>query len=230
MKTSFIVLSLILWLLLSLPGGSSAMTIEAAISEHMASLYDLDMSRYDIEVLSNPFEVDSVAASEFELQPMTRSEPLGLFSIRAAIVRNGNEVEAHQVRLRINHYDDVLVTLDRVGRAETLEPNAVELRRVDITDLREKPLRSIEELNGLRARRNLRRGEVLTTGDFEPIPDVERGSEVQITFSQGLCTVTAPGEVLEAGATGEFVRVRNKASKKIITARVVDGSAVAVGP
>ncbi len=230
MRISGTLATLLLWLLLSLPGGAAAMTIEAAITEHMSSLYDLDMTRYEIEVLRNPFQSDTVAASEFELQPMTRSEPLGLFSIRAAIVRDNEEIESHQVRLRIKRYDDVMVTVDRIGRSEIIDAGQVELRRVDITELREKPIRTATEFKGLRTRRNLRRGEVLTTGDLEPIPDVERGSEVQITFTEGLCVVTAPGEVLEAGARGEFVRVRNKATKKIINARVVDGSAVAVDP
>jgi flagella basal body P-ring formation protein FlgA len=230
MKTVVTCLTILLWLIPGLPGDLPAATVEEAITEHMASLYDLDLSCYEIEVLRNPFRIDTIAPSEFELQPMTRSEPLGLFSIRAAIVRKGEEVESHQVRLRISHYDDVLVVLDRVGRAEILDESAVELRRVDITELREKPLRSAEEFAGLRTKRNLRRGEVLTSGDFEPIPDVERGSEVQITFTQGRCVVTAPGEVLETGAKGDIVRVRNKASRKIITARVVDGTAVAVDP
>lgn len=229
MKSTGTLVALLLWLMI-LPSGSGAITIESAISEHMASLYDLDMSRYDIEVLDNPFQIDTIAPSEFELQPMTRSEPLGLFSIRAAVVRGGDEIESHQVRLRISCYDDVLVSVDRIGRGEVLDAGSVELRRVDITDLREKPLKSVDEFAGLRAKRNLRRGQILTTGDLEPIPDVERGSEVQITFTEGLCVVTAPGQVLEAGAKGEFIRVRNKASKKIITARVVDGSAVAVDP
>lgn len=46
----------------------------------------------------------------------------------------------------------------------------------------------------------------------------------------GLCRITAAGVALQSGMAGDYVKVKNKGSGKIILARVVDGTAVAVGP
>ena len=46
----------------------------------------------------------------------------------------------------------------------------------------------------------------------------------------GLCRITSAGVSLQSGMAGDYVKVKNKGSGKIILARVVDGAAVAVDP
>ncbi len=99
---------------------------------------------------------------------------------------------------------------------------------MEVTSLRTQPVRSFEELEGIRAKRNLKKGDVLLITSIESVPDIEVGDEVTITFNDGLCAITAPGTSLQTGSAGEQVRVRNEASGKIIYARIVDRKFVSV--
>lgn len=224
----------ILLMILFLTGTASlaagALPVDQTIREHMVSLFELDSVHYEIEILDNPLKTKQVAPGEFSLKPLTRKFPKGFFTIMATITRDGREIESRQVRLRIKHFAEVLVTQDRMNRATPLSQMQTKSKRRDITDLRERPLVNESELVGFQARRNLKRGEILTTGDIEPIPDVENGREVSIVYNDGGCHVTAPGRVLQKGSVGEYVKVKNTATNKVIVARVVDGSNVAVGP
>ena len=228
MKTFLKIALAILFLTMTMIVPALAMTSAEAVREHMFALYELDPDQYQVEILSNPLEDVTINPGEFSLRPLTRSEPLGVFSIMATVRRDGEEVAKGQVRMRISRFESVLVATDRIQRADELQPQMVEVRRMDVTDLREKPLKDIDELIGFQAGRNLRKGSIMTTGDLAPIPDVERGRGLTIVYQVGLCRVTATGEAMQTGVTGDYIKVRNKATKKIITARVMDATEVMV--
>ncbi|MFH1687354.1 MAG: flagellar basal body P-ring formation chaperone FlgA [bacterium] len=228
------ILRRILLLILFLTGTGSLVAgtvpVDQAIIEHMFSLYDLNSAQYEIEILSNPLVTEQVSPGEFSLKPLTQKSPAGLFSIMATITRDGQEVESRQVRLRIKLLGEVLVVQDRVNRSMPMSQVQTELARRDVTELKERPIVDRAELVGYQSRRNLQRGEILTAGDIELIPDVVNGNDVEIVYVDGFCRVTAPGRVLEKGSIGDHIRVKNTATNKVIVARVVDGSAVAVDP
>jgi len=206
------------------------MTTDEAVVRHIAQMYQLDSTVYEIEILNNPLRMAEVTLDELSVRPLTQKDPLGLFAVKAIVTVDGQEIESGQIRLKIKKYADVLVLTDKVGRSDLFEPDDLMHRRMEVTNLQEKTIMSMEELQGCRARRNLRVGDILTSGDVEQIPDVEPGSDVQIVYSDGLCRITAPGKVMQTGIAGEYVKVKNTSSNKIIVARVVDHSAVAVEP
>ncbi|MEA3297792.1 MAG: flagellar basal body P-ring formation chaperone FlgA [candidate division Zixibacteria bacterium] len=207
-----------------------AATFEEAIVEKMTSMYDLDTAWYRIEILYNPLEITETSADNISLQPLSQKEPLGVFTVIAAIEQGGETLESGQVRMKIRKYKNVLVLLDRIGRDEDLPAEKFTKKKMEITRLREQPLVSFSSLEGCRAKRNLQRGDILTSGDVALIPDLESGRNVSIVYSDGLCRVTAQGTSLQSGMAGEYIRVKNRSSRKIIIARVVDGTAVAVDP
>jgi flagella basal body P-ring formation protein FlgA len=215
---------------LLIAGTSIANPCDEAVVEKIFHLYQLDKSSYEVEVLSNPLKSAEVSADEIVIRPLSQKEPLGLFTVIAKVVQNGKAVEEGQVRLRIKKYADVLVTTDRIKRHEDLIADKLVVKRMDVTNLVERPLVSLDELAGHRAKRNISKGKILTAGAVEPIPDVERGHEVIIVYTNGLCRVTAEGITLQSGMAGDYVKVKNKSSGKIIIARVIDETAVAVDP
>ncbi|MEE8575977.1 MAG: flagellar basal body P-ring formation chaperone FlgA, partial [candidate division Zixibacteria bacterium] len=83
---------------------------------------------------------------------------------------------------------------------------------------------------GQRSKRPLRQGSIVTTDLVEPVPAIESGSIVSIVYSTGLCTVTAEGKAMSDGCAGEIIKVRNKSSGKVISARVIDERSVAINP
>ncbi|MEW5994976.1 MAG: flagellar basal body P-ring formation chaperone FlgA [Candidatus Zixiibacteriota bacterium] len=217
-------------LLLLAPSGLHSMTVREAVVDRLLAMYGLDSATYEIEVLSCPLKSTDVNLDDLALYPLTSKEPLGLFTAVAKITQGESMIESGQVRMKIYKFADVLVATARIRNREPVAVDKVCLRRMDITSLCEQPLVSLSELVGMRSRRNLRPGKILTTAALEPIPDVESGRDLSIVFVDGVCRITAAGVALESGLAGEYIRVKNKSSGKTIVARIVDGSAVAVDP
>ena len=201
-----------------------------AIIEKMMAMYNLDSLSTEIEILSNPLKTAEVSSDNVILIPLTQKELSGLYTVMAKVTENGEVVESGQVRMKIRHYDDVVVLTDRIASREPLTEDKLTIKRMEITSLHEKPLQSIGDVQNYQTRRNLAKGTILTAAAVEPIPDVEAGNEVVIIYDDGLCRISAAGVVLQSGMAGAYVKVKNKASNKIIVARVVDETAVAVDP
>lgn len=224
----FLIACLIVLLpLMTFAGG---MTGEQAVIQELTRMYQLDTTTYSVEVTSYHLKSADIAPGEVSLQPLSQKEPLGLFTVIAKITKNGEVVESGQVRFTIRKYADVLVTTDRIKRHDTFSSQNLTLRRMEITSLQEKPLTSMADLKGTWCTRNLRKGSILLSNAIEPVPDVEAGREVTIVYVNGLCQVSTPGIALQPGRAGDYVRVKNKSSSKIIYARIVDSKVVAVDP
>jgi len=217
-------------LLVSIAAVVSAVPTEQAVINELMQMYGLDSTNCTVEVLSNRLKTAQVVPGEISIRPIVQKEPLGLFSIAATIERDGRMLESAQLRLRITRFADVLVATDRIGRHEALTAENCAVTRMDVTSLHEKPLYSLDEAAGLRSAKNVRKGTMLTSSAVEMPPDVEAGHEVTIVFADGLCRITAPGTVLQKGSHGDYIKVKNSSSGKIIVARVVDQNAVEVDP
>lgn len=211
---------------------SSAHAVECdeALRQTAMRTFALDTSVYQIEVLSSQLKSSDVAFSELTLRPLSQKEPLGLFSVVATITRDGQQIESGQVSLRIRKFADVLVTTDNLRRHDEPTEDKLTLQRMDITSLQEQPVTAFEEIASLRMRRNLAKGQILTTSAVEPVPDIEVGREVTIQCSNGLFTVTTSGTAQQSGSAGDLIRVKNHASGKTIQARILDNSTVAIAP
>jgi flagella basal body P-ring formation protein FlgA len=211
---------------------SSAQAVECdeALRQTAMRTFALDSAVHQIEVLSSQLMSSDVDLSELTLRPLSQKEPIGLFTVIATITRDGRQIESGQVSLRIRKFADVLVTTDNLSRHDAPAPNKFTLQRTDITSLREQPVTAFEEIASLRMRRNLAKGQILTTSAVEPVPDIEVGREVAIQCSNGQFTVTTTGTAQQSGSAGDLIRVKNRASGKTIQARILDNSTVAIAP
>jgi flagella basal body P-ring formation protein FlgA len=215
--------------LLALPAISALAddaTPDRQVVEWVFQTWQLDRDDYEIEVLSDFLE-DLSEGTRIEIdRPLSQKEPLGLFTLLVDIHAEDEPPRSAQVRLRVRSFADVLVSADRLSSRDIIDEDSFVLERVDITDLREQPVTSMDDVLGYRLTRNLRRGAVLTMRAVEPFPDMEQNASVTIVFTAGLCTVTARGQSLQDGYIGETVRVKNEASGKIIRAEVADSHTV----
>ena len=211
-------------------GTAAALSPGDAIVKKMFAMYELDPEWYEIELLNHPFRTAEVDVGVITLRPLSQKEPLGLFSVMVTITDNGEAVEQGQVRMKIRRYADVLTAGDRFRRHDIIGAEGVVLKRMDVTSLIDKPLTALDQLTGKRAKRNINRGAILTTAAMEAVPDIEKGREVRIVYADGLCQVLTTGVVMQTGMAGDYIKVKNKTSGKIIVARVIDDTAVAVDP
>lgn len=228
MKTLIKILLVIGLLTFSSSGATGSTDANDLISVKVLAHFELDTSVYTVEILSDGFQSKTTNDFRIEVKPLYQAEPIGRYTIVATLFENDRQIESRQVRLFIHKFADVVVSKDRISRNDELSENSLSVERRDITDLREQPVVSVETIKGMRARRNLTRGSIVTTGDIESTPVIKSHSEVHIVFSGGLFKVTSKGEALQDGRVGEYIRVKNKSSNKIVIARVVDETAVAV--
>lgn len=228
--SKYLIRSLLPILLLLGVSSPEAATPDRVIIDRLVDMYQLDTTEYRVEVVSSRLKIADIQLEELSLRPLTQKEPLGLFSVKVDIEIDGQVVESGQVRLKIRKFAEVVVTADKIRRKDIFHDDNVATRRMEVTSLRERPVQSLAVLEGHRAKRNLRNGAILTTACIEAIPDMESGRAVKIVYVDGLCQVTAPGVAMEQGMAGDYVKVKNKASGKIIVARIVDNGAVAVDP
>jgi flagella basal body P-ring formation protein FlgA len=216
--------------IMSLAATASAVDTNDAIVQAVMDKYGMDPKDYHVEINSNQLKTRMVLPGDLTFRAFSPKEPLGPFTIEVTIAHEGKTIEEGQVRLRIRKYAEVVVANDRIGRHEELATTQFKIERMDVTSLREQPVKSFDQLEGQRTRRNLRRGTILTTGAIEPVPDIEVGGEVTILYADTWGTITAPGKALQDGWSGDRIRVKNLASNKIIEAEVETADQVRVGP
>jgi flagella basal body P-ring formation protein FlgA len=211
------------------PGLKAAPT-DAAIIQLVLDTYQLDPEWYEIEVSSNRLKTKLFKPADLSFRPLSKKEPIGPFTLLVEVTQAGQLIEKGQVRLRIKRFAEVVVATDRIGRHRHLSEQQFEIKRIDVTSLREQPVRSLAQLVGQRSKRNLRMGNVLTTGAIEPVPDIEVGGEVTILFTDDWGSISVPGKALQAGWIGSKLRVKNLATGKVINAAVVSSTSVEVNP
>lgn len=83
-------------------------------------------------------------------------------------------------------------------------------------------------LEGMRARKVLRTGDVLCAEDIEPKPPVSRGERVVVHSSAGLVTVVVSGIAEQDGNIGDRLRVRNPENGELYVASVAAEGEVVV--
>ncbi len=206
----------------------SARVDDATIIDKVRQTYDLDSVDYQIEILSNTIRDTDGSNGILTFRALSQKNPIGLFTILAKETDGDRTIASGQVRLRISRFMDVVVVNDKIKRHAVLTDDLFAVKRMDVTTLREQPITSINDILGLRAKRNLKLGQILTSKAVELIPDVEPGREVAIVYTDGLCRISATGVVMQEGMAGDYIKVKNKSSGKVVIARVVDPGAVAV--
>ncbi len=233
MKTSLfkILMALVGFLAMSFASAFAVETNEA-IKQMVFDTYDLDPMSYEIEITSSQIKLKVVDPADLSLKAISQKDPIGPFTLVVSVTDNEEVIDKGQVRLRIRRFADVFVAQGSVKRHEELHAGLFEQKRMEVTSLREQSVGSTGEIEGQRAKRSMRKGGILTVDALEPIPDIEVGAEVSIVYEDagGLCTITAPGRVMQTGWAGEQIRVKNTVSGKVITARVVDDRSVTVDP
>jgi len=225
MKTHLLITSL---LVLFGAVAVSAVSPDQAVVDRILEQYELDPLAYEVELLSNRLQSEDVDPSQLTVKALTEKEPLGLFTVLATIEDEDGRIDRGQVRMRVRKFDTVLVTSDRISRHDQFSETNIITERMEVTSLREQPVRSLEALTNCRARRNIGKGQILTMKAIEPVPDIDVGREVTIIVANQTLTITAPGKALQAGCEGDYVKVKNTATGKLLNARVQDASTVVV--
>lgn len=85
------------------------------------------------------------------------------------------------------------------------------------------------DIEGKVAKRTLLPGRYIPTASLREAWLVEQGAAVQVTYVSGVLTISASAVTLQSGAAGDFVRVRNIDSGKVLSGVVMADGSIRVG-
>jgi flagella basal body P-ring formation protein FlgA len=202
--------------------------LKSEIIEKVYQHYSLNRESSEIEIRKIRFKSDNLIYDSLTIEPMTGTEPRGLLPIMAYFYSEGEQISKGQVRISISHFKNVLVTVDRIKRHTPFNRMLFAEEWRDVTFLSEKPLLYSDQLGMLRAKRNIGKDQILTSGMAEIIPDVSPGKKISITYKSAGIEIRASGVALENGCVGDLIRVKNNESRKTIMATVLSSEAVEV--
>ncbi len=181
-----------------------------------------------LDPIRTPKDLVVSGASEYiKLSPrLTTSGTKNQAKIQIAVFANGKEIGTREVTFRLKYNCRRAVTLVELGAGAAITPENVKI---------EKTLSNHPEPAdwsspyGLIARRRLPTNTVIRpgmVGPTEPAIIVGRNKTVVIRVERPGLLVTAIGKAMQQARAGEYIKVRNVDSRRIILARVNEDGTV----
>lgn len=128
----------------------------------------------------------------------------------------------------VKAYYQAVKTRRPLRRDHVLTADDVAVERELVSHLTTRAATRLEDVIGFKILRRLKGGDVITFDMVVKPPLVKRGDRVRLLAQKGFMRITALGIVKEKGFKGDFIRVENLESKRIVYGRVVDSSTVQV--
>jgi flagellar basal body P-ring formation protein FlgA len=156
----------------------------------------------------------------------TASELKGNISLPVEIVVAGRVEHQCIVSIKVRTFDSVLVAARQLGRHESITSGDIRPERVETTALKGVPLRSVADLVGLRTKRIVRAGSVLTNEITQTIPDVLQGSAVKLIVKGKNFCFSVDAVAKDDGVKGQLVTVQRAGSSARVQATVMNQNSV----
>lgn len=118
--------------------------------------------------------------------------------------------------VQVEVFADVAVAAKPLPRGQIIDDSAFRFEKRDIALLNKGYFSSRDALYQLQAKRNLRRGDVLTPANLVPKLLVRSGQKVTLVLSYKGLEIKSSGTALHSARLGEMVRVRNSQSQKVV--------------
>ncbi|MCP4490518.1 MAG: flagellar basal body P-ring formation protein FlgA [Gammaproteobacteria bacterium] len=126
--------------------------------------------------------------------------------------------------VRIELFDDVLVAAQSLHKGQFIGDQQVSFQKKNISRLNSGYYSQSDSLLGLEAKRNIKRGTILTPQSLRPRLLVKSGQQVTILLNYKGLHIKSSGRALQSARRGEVVKVRNNQSNRVVEG-IVSGEA-----
>lgn len=134
------------------------------------------------------------------------------------------------VTVKADVYLPIAMAIKEIARGETLTPDALVMKKFNISNLRGEPLLDRDEATGMTVKRTLRARTPILRAQLQLPLLVKRGQTVTISSAtEGIQAQTA-GVALKDGRLHESIKVQNSSSERVIDATVTAAGRVSIGP
>ena len=151
----------------------------------------------------------------------------GMTSGRARISINGKFYRDITFSVNLKIFDTVLIANHDLTIDLPVTANDFRIEEIPI-DGRAEYIKNISEIRGLVPLRYVRAGSPVAKNYFQQPMAVKSQHPVKIIFRVNGLEVSAKGTALVSGRIGQVIRVKNDASQKILSARIIDSQTVEV--
>jgi flagella basal body P-ring formation protein FlgA len=169
-----------------------------------------------------------VGNTSFDIRMPSNGRYIGKISARITVMVDGVAVRRLRACCDIEVYRDVLCATRSIRRGDMISDSDLEFVRRPLSKLRGAVVSDPLLVSGMAAARSIRPGQVITENLLTKPKIIFRGSRVIIEAKTPFLNIRTPGIVMQDGAAGDIVAVRNIASKREITAMVIDSKTVRV--
>jgi flagella basal body P-ring formation protein FlgA len=154
--------------------------------------------------------------------------PSASFLLRFELRGDTEAFGVWQAAVQARVWKEIYVTAAPLKRGQTLDRQAVTLERRDVLLLREACDTLPAEPELLEVTENLPAGVPLLRRALRLKPVVNRGQLVRGVVQEGALSIALKVEVLEDGAPGQWIRVRNPQSKRELRGKVQDEQTILI--
>ncbi len=159
-----------------------------------------------------------------DMQVVIRHKPgygfVGEGVFPTVVYLDGKRVRSLFLKARVEVYKGVAVAREYIARGSGLTPERVTMQPAALSTLRRGYYLDPAALAGLRARRDIPPGTVITSEMLEQPLLVRRGDEVLVKCETSSFEVTVKMRARAAGRLGDVVAVENPSSRKVLSATV----------
>ena len=152
---------------------------------------------------------------------------VSLTPVRTIIYVNGRPYRTMSFTASVKVYDTVLVSNRDLRVESPVSESDFRLTEVAI-DGRNEYVKDVSEVAGLVPQRFIRAGSPVTLTYFQQPIAVNPSQRVTIIINYRGIRATAQGIVMTRGRVGQIVKVKNEASERILSAKVIDSHTVEV--
>jgi flagella basal body P-ring formation protein FlgA len=165
---------------------------------------------------------DGIESGGFSLPPKVLP---GAKSLSVKLVEPDGDKANKQVKLR--WYQPVVYSETALQKDSKLVPSALKLR-IETAGMTRPLVWDAAQLENSTLRRGIRARDAIAHSDVEDALIVRSGASVKLVASVGGLGVEVRGIALQRGGRGDVIKVRNLATRKILSGTVIDAGRVSI--
>ncbi len=163
-----------------------------------------------------------------EFLPFNNLNLNGPLFVYANLLVDGKLAEKVKIKARVEMYQEVAMATRTIKKGEILTEEDFALERRLVKRANPNLISNLDQLVGKRAKRSIAANTPLQQNMLDLPPIVHKKNRVKIILQSKFLKITAVGVATENGAMGNYIKVMNLDSKKIILAKVVGDNLVKV--
>jgi flagella basal body P-ring formation protein FlgA len=152
---------------------------------------------------------------------VTPSKPgiIGSSSFSIIFRVNGKTVKNCTVRGKLEAMAEVATARANIRKGSIITADQLTMTSQDISKL-DTPYPSINQVVGMLAKRTIRAGRAIDNKNVEQPPVIAKGEPVKIFAGKGGLEISTKGIAIMNGRLGEYIRVKNISSNKLVYCKV----------